>query len=309
MRDEWASEITRRAEDYWTPVREAQITRGKHLALTPRRAAPLLRALGLLNGDASMPPDRVRKFLQVNHMIAVLGPSLRELATAHERLRIVDAACGRSYLSLILAWHVRHNLGRDVEVVALDRNDEVVGEARRRAGVAGLTDLVRVEARSLGEVDAGEVRALFASPGEVHALVSLHACDTATDEALALGVALEATLLASAPCCQAELARAWTAAASVSGDDPSAFAPIHRVPHLRRELAAMLTDTLRALLLRARGWDCQPLEFVPSEHTPKNTLLRAMRRAPDPAARAEHDALARTIGAPPLRLDALLSRA
>ncbi|HVV83104.1 MAG TPA: methyltransferase, partial [Kofleriaceae bacterium] len=129
----------------------------------------------------------------------------------------------------------------------------------------------------------------------VDAVIALHACDTATCDAIALGVQTRATVIAVAPCCQAELARGWTelAAAGAGG----AFAPIWSMPHLRRELAAEVTDALRTLLLRAAGYEVAAIEFVPSPHTRKNTLIRAVRRgAPDPAARAAHDELVAATG-------------
>jgi SAM-dependent methyltransferase len=306
----WAEEITARARLHWTEPRLQALTRGKTLALSPVEAAPLLRALGILNGDGSMPPARARKFLQINHMVAVLGPSLRELMARFELVRIVDAACGRSYLTLLLAWVLRHRHAHGVEVLGVDRNPDVIDECRRRAAMTELGDVVRFEVAALGELDAAGVPALFATAFErahdpslrVHALVALHACDTATDDALALGVALRAELLAAAPCCQAELAREWSSLADAEGP----FAPLRRAPHLRREAAATMTDALRGLLLAASGYETWTLEFVPSEHTPKNTLLRAMRRrdAVDVAAAREYVALRDAIGSRGIALEA-----
>lgn len=130
-------------------------------------------------------------------------------------------------------------------------------------------------------------------------MVALHACDTATDDAIVLGVGLDATLLALAPCCQAELARKWSVVAA-SG----AFAPIRRTPHLRREVASLVTDTMRQLLIRAAGYECWALELVPTEHTPKNLMLRAMNRhAPDASARAEYEALRTATGGVGIELE------
>jgi hypothetical protein len=149
---------------------------------------------------------------------------------------------------------------------------------------------------------------------DVHAVLALHACDTATCDAIALGVERAVDLIAVAPCCQAELARAWAelAAAPAAPADPApagpaapvtparpaaeAFGPIWRAPHLRRELAAHVTDAMRALLLRAAGYRVTALQFIAAEHTQKNTLLRALRGAPEPAARVEYDALVAATG-------------
>jgi len=300
MRDEWAAAFAERARAYWTPARTDELARGKSLAIVPGRAPELLRALGILHRDGTMPPAERRKFFQVNHMVAMLGPALRELAAEHDTIRLVDAACGRSYLTLLLAWTLHHGHGRKVEVLGVDREPALVAESARRTEIAGLGALVRHHASPIAVLDVKAAwRAAYGTePAEIDAVVALHACDTATDDALELGVRLGARLLSVAPCCQAELARKWEALAraAADGEPPSPLAPIHRTPHLRRETAALVTDTMRQLLLRAAGYQTWALEFVPTEHTRKNLLLRAVRRAPDPDARAEYERLREATG-------------
>jgi hypothetical protein len=268
----WAEEITERARRHWTEERLASLGE-RTLLLAPVEAAPLLRALGIARDDGSIPPDRIRKYRQVNHMVAAIGPSLVELSAAHEELDLLDAACGKSYLSLLVAWVLAHRFRRRVRVLGIDRNAALVEEVRRIAALAGLGEVVRPVA---GLLEATDARARFAEvfgrAPHFHALLALHACDTATDDAIALGVALDATLIAVVPCCQAELSRRWAEAPG------GAFEAIHGSPHLRREVAAHLTDAMRMLLLRRAGYEASALELVPTEHQPKNTLLRAMRR-------------------------------
>jgi SAM-dependent methyltransferase len=294
QRDAWAGEFEARARAYWTEARTAELARGKTLQLPPAEAAPLLRALGLLHRDASMPPAQVRKYFQINHMVALLGPQLRELRERHPSLRLLDAGCGRSYLTLLLAWCARHRWSHPLEVLGVDRNAAVIEECRRRTALAGLDDAVRFEAAPLEALD---VRAAwgraFGADAAVHGVVALHACDTATCDALALAVELGAEMIAVAPCCQAELAQGWAQIADGAG----AFAPMWRSPHLRREAASHLTDAMRMLLVRAAGYEASAIEFVPGEHTRKNTLIRAMRRgASDPEARAEYERLVAATG-------------
>jgi SAM-dependent methyltransferase len=308
-RDRWAAELTARARAYWTPARTAELARGKALLLPPAEAAPLLRALGLLHHDASMPSSQVAKYFQVNHMVALLGPGLRALRAQHPTIRLLDAGCGRSYLTLLVAWCAKHVWSHPLEVLGVDRNPAVIEEGRRRCALAQLDDVVRFEA---GALDALDVRAGFArafgdaEDRAVHGVIALHACDTATCDALVLGIALDAELIAVAPCCQAELARAWSAL-----DDRGAggaFAPIWGSPHLRRETAAHVTDAMRTLLLRAAGYEVLAMEFVPAEHTRKNTLIRAIKRgAGDPDARAAYDALCAATGGAGLALAARLA--
>lgn len=272
----WEADFTARARAYWTAERTRALAGDRRLLLPPADAAPLLRALGLLHRDASMPPPQVRKYFQVNHMVALLLPAIRALRERHGNIALLDAGCGRSYLSLLLAWCAREVWKHPLTVRGIDRDAAVIDECRRRAELAGLDDVCSFDAAALDTIDARGA----------HGVIALHACDTATCDAIALGVSSRADLIAVAPCCQAELARGW---ATLPGGP---FAAIHGAPHLRRETAADVTDAMRSVLLRAAGYDVAAIEFVPSEHTRKNTLIRALRSGtPDPGARAEYEAL------------------
>lgn len=293
-RARWEAAFAARARAHWTPERTHALTGGKRLAILPGEAPALLRALGLLDGDGALPPERARKFFQINHLVRAIEAPIAALHAAHPVVRIVDAGCGRSYLTLLLA-HCAKQRGAGIEIVGIDRNPELIEECRRRTALAELADVVRFEARPVDEVAAGAL-------GEIHAVVALHACDTATCDAIALGVAAAARLIAVAPCCQAELARGWSELAGTAGG----FAPVWNAPQLRREIAAHVTDAMRLTLLRAAGYAVTATELVASEHTRKNTLLRAERTeraATDrAAARAEYDELVAATGGRGLRL-------
>ena len=299
-RDRWALELEARARAHWTDARTDELLRGKDVAVPPRDAAVLLRALGILNADASMPAATVRKYFQINHMIGTLRRAVDDLRARHATVRIVDAGCGRSYLTMLLAWCGAHAWSHRVEVIGVDRNPDVIAEGARRAALAGLDDRVRFV---VGAVDQLAVADL----GAIHAVIALHACDTASCDAIALGVGLGAELIAVAPCCQAELARGWAALAA-DADADGAFAAVWRTPHLRRELAAHTTDLLRTLLLRAAGYAVTATEFIPAEHSRKNTLLRATRAAatPDADAARQYRALVEATGGVGLALAARL---
>ncbi len=271
-----AEAFEERAREFWTESELHRVTEGKDLMILPTNAPWLLRTLGLLHRDASMPPPQVRKFLQLNHMLRLLRPPLLELMERGKPLRIVDAGCGLSYLTLSLAWCLRHVLSFEATIVGVDRNAELIESCRVAAERVGLADSMSFEAVA---IDA------FESAARPDVVLSLHACDVATDHAIALGWRADAELIAVAPCCQAELARAWAALAE---SDEGPLRPVWETPHLRREAAATVTDTMRTLLLRAAGYETRVVEFVPSQHTPKNTLIRAMRRGS-----RDEDALAR----------------
>lgn len=312
FRAHWQRELLAKAAVHWTPQRVSELSRGKALLLPPVEAAPLLRTIGLLHRDASMPPKQVRKYWQVSHMVTLLGASLRALVAEHGTVRILDAGCGRSYLSLALAWVAEHRWGGRVQILGVDRNPDVIAECRRRARFSQLDHALGFVASELAVLDLAQAWSLAfpaaattdardaasnaadvndattdatgAPAPSLHALISLHACDTATCDALALAVRLRVGLVAVAPCCQAELARGW--AALDERGERGAFRSVWSAPHLRRETGADLTDAMRASLLRACGYDVSAIEFVPSEHTRKNTLIKAVRAG-------REDALAR----------------
>lgn len=267
------------ARTYWTKDQEAKVTGGKRWPVLPSEAPKLLRVLGLLNRDASMSADNVRKFSQINHMVSLLEPQITEMSERHAPVRILDACCGTSYLTLLLAWLLKEKLGKSCQIIGVDRNEKLIATSKARAAELGLDGVLRFEVATI-EVDYGTTCFGRLFPDEApadarpHLLVALHACDTATDLALALGLQAKADVMAVAPCCHAELARKW----KDLGNLTHPFGPIFRSPNLRRETAAHITDALRMLIVRSRGYEVTATEFVPSSHTLKNRLLTCVRR-------------------------------
>ena len=278
FRENWQRETIARAQEYWTAARTEQLAAGKALLLPPATSAPLLRALGLLHRDGSMPPKQVRKYWQVCHMVTLLSAQLRDVFAKHQPVRIVDVGCGRSYLTVVLAWIAKYQWQVPVQVLGIDRNADVIEECYRRVRLLQLDECVRFQHASVEDFDPAAAWATtygVANATAIHAVIALHACDTATCDALALAIRVGAELIAVAPCCQAEVARGWAAIAE--GGGRGAFAAIWHTPHLRRETGADLTDAMRSVLLRSAGYQVSAIEFVPSEHTRKNTLIRAVR--------------------------------
>ncbi len=271
----WADALERRAVALWTPEYTRAVLGDKRLLLMPAEAPVLLRALGLMNGDGSIPPERVRKFRQINHLLRAVVPNLAELARQYPTVTLLDAGCGRSYLTLLVAWWFERIQRHPVRILGVDQAPALVESCRQRAASAGLRSL-RFAAAPLDELELATAwqQAFEGQLAELHGVIALHACDTATDDALVLAVRHGARFVAVAPCCQAELSAAYARRASAE----SALAPLFLEPHLRRTAAATLTDAQRLLLLRAVGYEASANEFVEAVHTPKNTLIRAMRR-------------------------------
>lgn len=306
MREAWGEAFSAQARAYWTEERTRKLTGGKNLIVLPGEAPLLLRALGLLHRNAKMPPDQMRKYRQINHMVAVLGPSLAELRERFDTVHIVDAGCGRSYLTVLLAWCFKNLYHHPVRILGVDRSEAIIEECRRRTEIVGLQDVLKYEASTLEALETGVAwKRAFGQPEPIHAVVSLHACDTATDDAIALGWRSEAHLIAVAPCCQSELAAQWKALAQ-AGEEGD-FSPLWSIPHLRRMSAATVTDTMRTLLIRAVGYRANAIQFVRTEHTPKNTLIRAVRRGEnDTTALQRYHALRLATGGAGIALESAL---
>jgi SAM-dependent methyltransferase len=311
MREKWAAEIDARARAHWTPERTHGLLGDKNLILPPADFGPLLRCLDLLKADASMSPESVRKYMQVSHVLTLLEPQMRDLAERNPLIRVVDLACGNSYLTFTLATSLRQRIRHPAHILGVDRNARLVEACRERAWRLDLDAMLRFESSNIDRLDLDQAwQRAFDEPAQSpHLLVALHACDTATDDALALGISMNVPALAVVPCCQGELAKMWSQGLpeKTAVDAPDAFQPIRQWPHLRREIAATMTDALRTLILRGCGYDASPIEFVPSSHTPKNTMIRANRRSEgSPELFREYVALRDAIGGARIRLEVIL---
>jgi hypothetical protein len=244
-----------------------KIMGGKDRALRPDRSAALLRAIGIMNPDQSISARNAKKYKQVNHLVELCRPVWAGRDAEAGPLRIVDLACGNSYLGFVLLEALRLD-GLDARLLGVDVREDVIANSRTRAEQLGFAD-ARFVASKLEALEPELMRDALGGPPQL--MISLHACDTATDAALALAIRTGVEWILCVPCCQAELARQLDGAQQVLV--PAA------VEHglLRRSLGELLTDALRVELLEACGYEVAVVEFVASSHTPKNSLLRARR--------------------------------
>ncbi len=244
-----------------------------------------MRAIGLLGNDSSMPADAVRKYVQINHMLELLKAPLLDLRGRHKNLAILDAGCGSSYLTFLLAWYLKNKLQGDFSgnflIAGIDTNKALIEKSRSMASILGLEGNMHFEVASTKDFQWDALlarRPVLAEFKRPQMVVGLHACDTATDEALGLGLASGAEVLAASPCCQAELASKWRELSQSQEGRSHAMAPAFQAPELRRTIAAEITDMMRVLLLRASGYETTATEFVESRHSPKNRLILALKR-------------------------------
>jgi SAM-dependent methyltransferase len=273
-----------------TTVPDAAHDDASHRLLDPVHA-PWLRALGVTDER-----DRVRermgdKFRQIARYIEILDALVDDLGwTRGRRVRILDAGSGKGYLTFAV-WHLMRVIrGIEAEVVGIEERADLVEKTSRAAENCPGLSFRR------GRISDGP-------PGPWDSVIALHACNTATDDAIRLGIASGSELILAAPCCHKEL-RPQIDSARGAG----VLAPILRHGILRERFSEWLTDGLRALHLELSGYDTQVMEFVPGEHTPKNLLIAAvLRQRPVPpdlrdriaAIRAQFGVLTQALDAQP----------
>ena len=288
-------------ERYWTPQRILQTFGDKRLTITPLNAPILLFRLGLLNKDSSMNHQSLRKFLQINHLMSLLKPHLQELANRFSPVVMIDAGCGKSYLTFLLAWYFEEILKHPAEIHGIDQRPAIISGCIKTAEELGFLSL-SFHTESLSSFQWPPPKSINETARRPHAVFGLHACDTASDEACALALSLKSDLIAIAPCCQAELAHWWKENTDACRDNP--LRPIFQTAHIRREMAAHFTDMLRMLFLRGHGYQTTATEFIPSEHTPKNRLITAVRVGSYlKSAQEEFRSLKQALGSPTLALE------
>ena len=242
--------------------------RVKDVPLNRFDSSALLRALGIADGSGAIRASRRGKYDQVNEFLKVVdevvSPDVRASAAP---FTVVDCGCGKAYLTLALYHYLAYALKmQDVRVVGVDRRADVVAAARKTAAELDVAGNVKFVEADLGGVSLSDV----ADGDRVDMVISLHACDTATDEALAKGVEWKARYVLAAPCCQHELQKALSAGRDAGGE----FAALLRQPILRERLCDILTDSFRAAIMRVLGFRTQVVEFVDAEATARNIMLK-----------------------------------
>ncbi|MBU1368966.1 MAG: methyltransferase [Bacteroidetes bacterium] len=250
---------TRQIEKRAAP--DMQHDRQKKRLLNP--AAVWWFQLGLADREGNILPSMQHKFKQINRYVEILAPLLKSLP-AGQKLHIVDMGAGKGYLTFALHEYLTQHQSRELELTGVEMRTDLVSKTNHIAQAAKLEGL---------HFDAGSIADYRIENTDV--LIALHACDTATDDAIAAGIKAGAKLIVCAPCCHKQIRKAI-----------SANAMQHPALHfgiLMERQAEILTDTLRALIMEYHGYKSQIMEFVELEHSPKNLLLTGVKskEAPD----------------------------
>lgn len=238
--------------------RELSHNRKKRYLLEEGTVIPFLVDLGVQTPEGKIVHSRYDKFRQINRFLEFIQDIVENLPKGRE-LTIVDFGCGKSYLTFAMYYYLKEMKGLDIRVIGLDLKEDVIAycnELKEKYGYEKMT------------FTTGDI-ASYTGVDAVDMVVTLHACDTATDYALEKAVKWGASVILSVPCCQHELNY------QMKNEELSA---VFKYGLLKERIAALVTDGLRAEMLEQCGYDTQVLEFIDMEHTPKNILIRGVKR-------------------------------
>ena len=213
--------------------------------------------LGVQTPEGRVINAKYDKFRQINRYLELIRDIL-DILPSDRTIRIVDFGCGKSYLTFAMYYYLHQVQQRDIRVMGLDLKADVIRHC------SALAEKLHYEGLSFQE---GDIQS-FQEAGQVDMVVSLHACDRATDYALEKAVKWGASVIMAVPCCQHELN------GQIRCD---MLQPLLKYGVIKERMAALITDALRANLLEQKGYDTQILEFIDMEHTPKNLMIRAVK--------------------------------
>ena len=249
-----AAEIVSKPED----LQSLAHNRTKHYILEEGKPVDFLVGLGVQTPDGRVTKARFDKFRQINRYLEFIEDVIDELP-GDRTIRIIDFGCGKSYLTFAMYYYLHELQHRDIQVTGLDLKTDVIRHCNELAEKLGY-DRLKFERGDISTYEGTDVADM---------VVTLHACDLATDYALDKAVKWGARVILAVPCCQHELNR------QIQSDS---LKPVLKYGIIKERVAALLTDALRANLLEQQGYETQILEFIDMEHTPKNLLIRAVKK-------------------------------
>ncbi|MBR5583945.1 MAG: SAM-dependent methyltransferase [Lachnospiraceae bacterium] len=250
--------IKQKAQKNEVKPKELSHNRKKRYILEEGTAIPFLVDLGVQTKEGKIVNSRYDKFRQINRFLEFIQDIVEALPKGRE-LTIVDFGCGKSYLTFAMYHYLKVMKGFDIRVIGLDLKEDVIAYCNELKDKYGYDKM---------SFTTGDIKS-YTGVDAVDMVVTLHACDTATDYALEKAVKWGASVILSVPCCQHELNY------QMKNEE---LATVFKYGLLKERIAALVTDGLRAEMLEQCGYDTQVLEFIDMEHTPKNILIRAVKR-------------------------------
>ena len=220
-------------------------------------ADALLKEIGIMSKDGKIKNDRIRKYNQIDHYVELLEGVLDKLPQ-NQVVNILDCGCGKSYLSFVLNYYLTEVKRKKCHFIGLDYSEEVIESSKKMASNLNYRNM------EFHAIDINE----YSPNKKIHVVLSLHACDTATDMALALGIKVESDVIIAVPCCHKEL---------LSQYKYEPFKSIIKHGVFKSRMADILTDGMRTLMLEAKGYDVSVVEYISPLETPKNLMIKATK--------------------------------
>ena len=230
----------------------------KQYILKEGQPVDFLVGLGVQSPDGKVTKAKYDKFRQINRYLEFIEDVLEELPK-DRTIRIIDFGCGKSYLTFAMYYYLHELKGKDIRVTGLDLKTDVIDHCNALAEKCGYDHL---------HFEKGDI-STYTGADRVDMVVTLHACDTATDYAIEKAIKWGAKVIMAVPCCQHEVNK------QIHCED---LKPVLKYGLIKERMSALITDAIRASLLTEQGYDAQILEFIDMEHTPKNLLIRAVKR-------------------------------
>jgi SAM-dependent methyltransferase len=213
--------------------------------------------LGVLTADGKIVKSKYDKYKQINRFLEIINDAVKDIGD--KRINIVDFGCGKSYLTFVLYHFLKEMQGYDISITGLDLKEDVISNCNLLAAKYGYDGLKFI---------AGDIKD-YSPSGNVDIMICLHACDTATDYALYNAIRWGAKAIIAVPCCQHEINE------QIQTDE---YAILTRYGIVKERISALMTDAIRANLLELNDYEVQILEFVDLAHSPKNLLIRAIKK-------------------------------
>lgn len=261
-------------------VKLSTVNTGRQYLVNPARAGDLLRELGVLAENGKIKNDKVRKYNQTDYFMELMNGVLKDISEKDE-LTILDCACGKSYLSFVMNYYFTEVLRKKCRFIGVDFSETVINASIKTAQRLGYKNMTFIHSDL----------ASYTPETPPDLVVSLHACDTLTDMALALGIRSGAKAIMSVPCCHKDILKQYSY-------EPFSAVTKHGI--LKARLADTLTDALRASYLEASGYNVSLIEYISPLETPKNIMIRAVRTDKfSDIAKKEYENLKRLINVSP----------
>ena len=245
------------------PEAEVKVESRRDYLIKASKAPELLKEIGIMTKDGKVKNDMIRKYNQIDHFIEVVEPILRNM-DPNEPLTIMDCACGKSYLTFVLNYYIREVMKRSCYFIGIDYSEGVIKSSIERAERLGYRNMEFIQ----------EDLRTYVPSRKIDMVVSLHACDIATDYAISAAIRAEAGSMVIVPCCHKEM---------IDQIDAEDLAPLYKHNIFRARLNDLLTDSLRSLFIESYGYEVSALEYISPLDTPKNLMIRAVKTSPENA--------------------------